>query len=336
MTSNIAINGFGRIGRLTLRAIIENNTPLNIVAINDIGDAETCAHLLKYDSVHGKLNNNIIVNGNKLIIDDKEIIMLNERNPENLPWKDMNIDIVLECTGIFTDKQKANAHIKAGATKVIVSAPAKDADATIVFGVNHTVLKDSDTIISNASCTTNCLAPVAQILHEHFHITNGFMTTIHSYTGDQQLLDGLHKDLQRARAANLSMVPSTTGAAKSIGLVLPALKGLLDGTAVRVPTPNVSLVNLVVNVEKIATIDAVNSAFTEAANGRLKNILAVNEKPLTSIDFNHAPESSIIDVKETYITNGNMVRVLSWYDNEWGFSNRMIDLTQYVLANFNS
>lgn len=326
----IAINGFGRIGRLVLRALLENKQSyhdIDIVAINDINDINARTHLFTFDSTHGRFNGDININDDICTINGNAIKMLNFPNADDLPWASMGVDIVLECSGRLTSKEKAMAHIKAGAKKVIVSAPASNADATIVYGVNNHVLKSDDIVISNASCTTNCLAPVAKILHENFTIQNGFMTTIHAYTSDQQLLDGPHKDMQRARSANLSMIPSSTGAAKAIGLVLPDLDGRLDGTAIRVPTPNVSCVNLVVNLQQNVTVDQVNSAFEQAANGDLKGVFGVNDKPLVSIDFNHCPLSSVLDLHETHVTQDNMVRVLSWYDNEWGFANRMIDLT---------
>lgn len=327
----IAINGFGRIGRLVLRALLENQKSypnIDIVAINDINDIESRAHLFQYDSTHGVFNGDISINNDICTINGNAIKMITYPKTEDLPWADLGVDIILECTGRLTSKEKALGHIDAGAKKVIVSAPASGADATIVYGVNHHILKKDDIVISNASCTTNCLAPVAKILHENFAIENGFMTTIHAYTSDQQLLDGPHKDMQRARSACLSMIPSSTGAAKAIGLVLPDLDGRLDGTAIRVPTPNVSCVNLVVNVKQSVTVEKVNSALEKAANGDLKHVFGVNSKPLVSVDFNHCPLSSVLDLHETYVTNGNMVRVLSWYDNEWGFANRMIDLTQ--------
>ncbi|MDR0484559.1 MAG: type I glyceraldehyde-3-phosphate dehydrogenase [Alphaproteobacteria bacterium] len=327
MTIRVAINGFGRIGRLTLRALIENKrSDIEVVAVNDLGSAATNAHLLKYDSVHGILNADVSVKDeNTFLVNGKEIVVTAERDPKNLPWGKLNVDVVYECTGIFTARDKAAAHIAAGAKKVIISAPANDSDLTVVYGVNHGKLTASHEIISNASCTTNCLAPVVHALHKSLGVVKGFCTTIHSYTGDQPTLDTYHKDLRRARAAALSMIPTTTGAAKAVGLVLPELKGKLNGSSVRVPTPNVSLVDFKFISAKPTTAEEVNKILTEASKGELKGILGVEAAPLVSHDFNHNPLSSIVDLSETNVTEGDFVRVISWYDNEWGFSNRMSD-----------
>ncbi|MDR2008191.1 MAG: type I glyceraldehyde-3-phosphate dehydrogenase [Alphaproteobacteria bacterium] len=328
MTIRVAINGFGRIGRLTLRALIENKrTDVEVVAINDLGSAATNAHLLKYDSVHGRLNAEVSTkDDNTIVVNGKEIAVCAERDPKNLPWSKLNIDVVYECTGIFTARDKAAAHIAAGAKKVIISAPANDSDLTVVYGVNHTKLTKDHVIISNASCTTNCLAPVAYALHQKLGIVKGFCTTVHSYTGDQPVLDTYHKDLRRARAAAMSIIPTTTGAAKAVGLVLPELKGKLNGSSMRVPTPNVSVVDLTFVSAKPTTAEEVNKILTDCANGDLKGILGVEAQPLVSHDFNHDARSSIVDLSETNVTEGDFVRVISWYDNEWGFSNRMSDV----------
>ncbi|GEO82742.1 type I glyceraldehyde-3-phosphate dehydrogenase [Pararhodospirillum oryzae] len=332
MAVRVAINGFGRIGRLVLRALVESGrNDVEVVAINDLGSAEANAHLLKYDSVHGVLPAEVSATADSMVINGSPIKVLAERDPTKLPWGDLGIDIVMECTGIFTDRDKAQVHLDAGAKRVLVSAPSKGADLTVVYGVNHDKLSSEHLVVSNASCTTNCLAPVASVLHATFGINQGFMTTIHSYTGDQRTVDTLHKDLHRARAAALSMIPTTTGAAKAVGLVLPELAGKLDGTSIRVPTPNVSVVDLKVIVEKSATLEAVNEAMTEAAAGRLAGVLGVNTHPLVSIDFNHNKLSSIFDAPQTKVMGGSLVRILSWYDNEWGFSNRMLD-TAVALA----
>ena len=324
----IGINGFGRIGRLVLRAIIENyNKKIEVVAINDLGSIEANAHLIKYDSTHGILNHEIKTSKDGIIINNQNIKVFAEKNPENIPWKDVGADIVLECTGIFLDKSSAQKHIKAGAKKVIISAPGKEVDFTIVQGVNSKELKKEHNVISNGSCTTNCLAPVAMVLEKTFGINYGYMTTIHSYTGDQKLLDTLHKDLRRARSTEGAMIPTSTGAAKAMSLVLPSLKGKLDGTAIRVPTPNVSLIDFTLVTEKDVTVKSINEAMTKAASGELKGILDVNVKPLVSKDFNHNPHSSIFDLTQTQVIKGKFSRVLSWYDNEWGFSNRMCDTT---------
>lgn len=326
MAVNVAINGFGRIGRLVLRGIIESGRKdINVVAINDLGTNEANAHLLQYDSVHGALTTPISATATGIKVGKKTIRVLAERDPANLPWAKLGVDVALECTGIFTSRDSAGLHLQAGAKRVLVSAPAANADATIVYGVNHTKLRKSHKIVSNASCTTNCLAPVAQVLHKTCGIKRGFMTTIHAFTGDQNTVDSLHSDLRRARAASLSMIATSTGAAKAVGLVLPELKGKLDGTAIRVPTPNVSVVDLVFEANKKITAQAVNAAITRAAQGRLKGILGLCDKPLVSIDFNHNSHSSVFDLTQTQIVDERLVRVLSWYDNEWGFANRMSD-----------
>ena len=322
----IGINGFGRIGRLVLRAILENyNKKIQVVAINDLGSIETNAHLIKYDSTHGILSSNVETSKDGFIINNQNIKVFAEKNPENIPWKNAGAEIVLECTGIFLDKPSAEKHIKAGAKKVIISAPGKEVDFTIVQGVNSKDLRKEHNIISNGSCTTNCLAPVAMVLERNFGINSGYMTTIHSYTGDQKLLDTLHKDLRRARSTEGAMIPTSTGAAKAMSLVLPSLKGKLDGTAIRVPTPNVSLIDLTLVTEKEVTPESINDAMSKAAKGELKGILDINQKPLVSKDFNHNPHSSIFDATQTQVVKGKFSRVLSWYDNEWGFSNRMCD-----------
>jgi len=325
MAVTVAINGFGRIGRCVLRALIESGRDdVEIVAINDLGPVETNAHLLTYDSVHGRLRDEVKTDGDTLIVGDRAIRVTAERNPEDLPWSD--VDIALECTGIFTKRDAAARHLKNGSNKVLISAPGDGADKTVVCGVNDAFLTSEDAIVSNASCTTNCLAPVAKVLDDTFGIATGYMTTIHSYTGDQPTLDTLHKDLYRARAAAMSMIPTSTGAARAVGLVLPNLKGRLDGAAIRVPTPNVSAVDLCVMTEKPASIEDVNAAMRRAAEtGPLHGILDVTDAPLVSMDFNHDPHSSIFATAQTKLTDGGMLRVLSWYDNEWGFSNRMLD-----------
>ncbi len=323
---NIGINGFGRIGRLILRAILENyRNKIKVVAINDLGSIETNAHLIKYDSTHGIIKEEINTSNEGFKLGDQEIKVFAEKDPANIPWAKVGADVVLECTGIFLDKSSAEKHIKGGAKKVIISAPGKEVDFTIVQGVNSKDLKKEHNIISNGSCTTNCLAPVAMVLEKTFGINYGYMTTIHSYTGDQKLLDTLHKDLRRARSTEGAMIPTSTGAAKAMSLVLPSLKGKLDGTAIRVPTPNVSLIDFTLVTEKNVTSESINEAMTKAAKGELKGILDVNQKPLVSKDFNHNPHSSIFDVTQTQVIKGKFSRVLSWYDNEWGFSNRMCD-----------
>ena len=332
MAIKIGINGFGRIGRNILRACLDD-TDLEFVAVNDITDAKTLAHLLQYDSVHGRLRESVKAEGDALTVGSRRIRVLTERDPGKLPWKSLGVDVVLECSGLFTDRDKAAAHLEAGAKKVLISAPAKGADLTICYGVNHTAYrKESHHVISNASCTTNCLAPVAKVLHESFGIKRGLMTTVHAYTNDQRILDLPHKDLRRARAAALSMIPTTTGAARAVGEVLPDLKGKLDGMAVRVPTANVSLVDLVAELDKKATEADINAAMQKAAAGPLKGILFYCEEPLVSIDFNGNPHSSIFDSQLTKVMGGNLVKVLSWYDNEWGFSKRMGDVARLIGA----
>ena len=326
MSVKVAINGFGRIGRNILRSLIENkNDNIKVVGINDLGPIETNAHLLKYDSVHGILNRDVIINGSDLEVGTGPIKVTSERNPENLPWKELDVDVVLECTGIFTSKEKAQQHITAGAKKVLISAPASGVDLTVVYGVNHKKISSEHQILSNASCTTNCLAPLAYVLNKSIGIENGFMTTIHSYTGDQPTLDTMHSDLYRARAAAANMIPTSTGAAKAVGLVLPELDGKLDGVAIRVPTQNVSVVDFKFNSKKETSIEEINEAIKIASENELKNILSFNDKKLVSSDFNHNPSSSIFHSDQTKVMNKKFVRILSWYDNEWGFSNRMCD-----------
>ena len=326
MTVNVAINGFGRIGRLVLRGIIESGRKdINVVAINDLGSVEANAHMLQYDSVHGRLPVKVKATKTGINVGGKSIKVIAERDPANLPWEKMGVDIALECTGLFTTQETAGKHLAAGAKRVLVSAPASGADLTVVYGVNHNKLRKSHKIVSNASCTTNCLAPVAQVLDKTCGIARGYMTTVHAFTGDQQTVDTLHSDPRRSRAASLSMIPTSTGAAKAVGLVLPQLVGKLDGTAVRVPTPNVSMIDLVFEAKKKTTVEQINAAITKAANGKLEGILGVCEEPLVSIDFNHDPHSSTFDLTQTQIVGGKLVRVLSWYDNEWGFANRMSD-----------
>ncbi|MAM61194.1 type I glyceraldehyde-3-phosphate dehydrogenase [Maritimibacter sp. UBA3975] len=323
MTLKVAINGFGRIGRNVLRALHEQGrTDIEVIAINDLGPVETNAHLLQYDSVHGKFPNEVKVDGNTIDAGSGPIEVTAIRDPKELPWGD--VDVVLECTGIFTG-DKAKIHLENGASRVLVSAPSSGADKTIVYGVNHDTLTREDVHVSNASCTTNCLAPVAKVLQDSFGIKRGFMTTIHSYTGDQPTLDTMHKDLYRARAAAMSMIPTSTGAAKAVGLVLPELNGKLDGVAIRVPTPNVSCVDLTIELDRDATVDDINNAIIAAADGPLRGVLGYTDKPLVSVDFNHNPNSSTFALDQTKVMDGNFVRILSWYDNEWGFSNRMLD-----------
>jgi glyceraldehyde 3-phosphate dehydrogenase (phosphorylating) len=330
MAIRLGINGFGRIGRTVLRYAVKEKG-IDIVAINDLTDAKTLAHLLKYDSVHGIFPGKVEYNANELIINGKAIKILAIKNPEELPWKKEKVDIVLESTGLFTARAKAELHLKAGAKKVIISAPATDEDITVVMGVNHTLYDPKKhNIISNASCTTNCLAPVAKVLQDSFGIEKGLVTTIHSYTNDQNILDLPHKDLRRARAAAMSMIPTTTGAAKAVALVLPELKGKMDGMAIRVPTPNVSVVDLVATLKKKTDADKVNAALAKAAKGALKGVLGYSDEPLVSIDYNGNPLSSIVDASCTKVLDGNMVKVLSWYDNESGFSKRVIDLINYI------
>ena len=332
MATKLAINGFGRIGRNVLRAIVESGRKdVEVIAINDLGPVETNAHLLRYDSVHGRFPAEVKVSGETIDVGQGPIKVSAERNPADLPWGD--VDIVMECTGIFTSPEKARAHIENGSSRVLISAPLgkpAGAEKTVVYGVNHETLDGGDVIVSNASCTTNCLAPVAKVLHESVGIAKGFMTTIHSYTGDQPTLDTMHKDLYRARAAALSMIPTSTGAAKAVGLVLPDLNGKLDGVAIRVPTPNVSVVDLTFEAARETTVEEINDAMRAAANGALKGILGVTEEPLVSSDFNHDPHSSIFATDQTKVMEGTMCRVLSWYDNEWGFSNRMSDVAAHM------
>jgi glyceraldehyde 3-phosphate dehydrogenase len=326
MAVRVAINGFGRIGRNILRAIAESGRKdIEVVGINDLGPVETNAHLLRFDSVHGRFQHEVTVKGDTISYGNGAIKVAAERDPSKLPWKELGVDIALECTGIFTAKDKASAHLTAGAKRVLVSAPADNADLTVVYGVNHDKLTKDHVVVSNGSCTTNCLAPVAKVLNDTFGIETGFMTTIHAYTGDQPTLDTMHKDLYRGRAAALSMIPTSTGAAKAIGLVLPELKGKLDGVAIRVPTPNVSVIDLKVVTKKAATVEEVNAAMKRAASQELKGILGITDAPNVSIDFNHDPHSSTFHMDQTKVMNGTLVRVLSWYDNEWGFSNRMAD-----------
>lgn len=324
MAVKVAINGFGRIGRNILRAIVESGrTDIEVVAINDLGPVETNAHLLRFDSVHGRFPATVTTTETTIDVGRGPIDVTAIRNPADLPWA--HIDVVLECTGIFTSKEACQAQLDNGASRVLISAPGKDADKTIVYGVNHDTLTSDDIIVSNASCTTNCLSPVAKVLNDAIGITKGFMTTIHSYTGDQPTLDTMHKDLYRARAAALSMIPTSTGAAKAVGLVLPELNGKLDGVAIRVPTPNVSVVDLTFESSRNTTVEEVNNAIIAAADGPLKGVLAYTDLPMVSSDFNHDPHSSIFHLDQTKVLDGNMVRILTWYDNEWGFSNRMAD-----------
>ena len=333
MAVRVSINGFGRIGRLVLRSLIEHNrTDIDVVGINDLGSPQANAHMLKYDSVHGVLQADVQADDESITINGKRIKVTAERDPAKLPWKELGVDVAFECTGIFTKRDKAALHLEAGAKRVLVSAPADGADQTIVYGVNHTNLKKEHVVVSNGSCTTNCLAPVAQVLQQTCGIKHGFMTTIHAYTGDQNTVDTLHKDLRRARAAAVSMIPNTTGAAKAIGLVLPELAGKLDGSSVRVPTPNVSLVDLKFVAERATTKDEINAALKEAANGRLKGVLGYNDLELVSIDFNHNPNSSTFDATQTKVIDGTFVRVVAWYDNEWGFSTRMADVAVLLAA----
>src|SRR5687768_13119950 len=330
MTIKVAINGYGRIGRNILRALYESGrtNEIRIVAINDLGDAETNAHLTRYDTAHGKFNADVKVDGDHMIVNGDRIRVCAERDPAKLPWAELGVDVVFECTGLFTSKAKAGAHLAAGAKKVVISAPGgADVDNTVVYGVNHGTLKASDTVISNASCTTNCLAPLAKVLHEKIGIVHGLMTTIHAYTNDQVLTDVYHSDLRRARSATMSQIPTKTGAAAAVGLVLPELKGRLDGFAVRVPTINVSLVDLSFLAKRATSVDEINKALKEASAGALKNVLAYTDGPLVSVDFNHDPHSASYDATLTKVIDGTLVKVCAWYDNEWGFSNRMLDTT---------
>ena len=332
MAVRVAINGFGRIGRNVLRSAKQaGRTDIDFVAVNDLTDAATLAHLLRYDSVHGRYPGTVEVSGDGLIVDGDEIRVVSERDPAKLPWADLGIDIVVEATGLFTKRDAAAKHLSAGARKVIITAPAKEEDITIVLGVNEDSYDpDKHDVISNASCTTNCLAPVVKVLSDRFGFRHGLMTTIHSYTNDQNILDLPHKDLRRARAAAMSMIPTTTGAAKATGLVLPEVKGRIDGMAIRVPTPDVSIVDLVAEVEKETTAEEVNAAFREVAAGAMNGILGVSDEPLVSIDYTSNPLSSIVDTLSTSVMQGRMVKVLSWYDNEWGYSSRVVDLVRYV------
>jgi glyceraldehyde 3-phosphate dehydrogenase len=328
MAVRVAINGFGRIGRNILRAIHESKRrDIKVVAINDLGPVETNAHLLRHDSVHGPFTGTVKTFKNAIDIGRGRIQVTAERDPAKLPWAKLNVDVALECTGFFNSREAAAQHLEAGAKRVLVSAPASGADATVVYGVNHKVLRKKHRVVSNASCTTNCLAPVAQVLNETVGIAQGYMTTVHAYTGDQPVLDTLHSDLRRARGAVQSMIPTSTGAARALGLVLPELAGKLDGSAVRVPTPNVSMVDLTIATKRKASADEINKAMVKSARGRLKGVLAVSDGPLVSIDFNHNPASSIFDLTQTQVVGGKLVRILTWYDNEWGFSNRMCDTT---------
>jgi glyceraldehyde 3-phosphate dehydrogenase len=333
MTVKVAINGFGRIGRLVLRALVESGRDdIEIVAINDLADVKTNAHLLKYDSVHGRAPFEVSAEGDALVVAGHRIRALQQRDPTLLGWGALGVDIAMECSGIFTKRDEAARHLAAGAKKVLISAPATDDDITVVYGVNHDKLKASDTIVSNASCTTNCLAPVAWVLHEAVGIDHGFMTTIHSYTGDQRIVDTMHKDLHRARAGAINIIPTSTGAAKAVGKVLPDLKGRLDGTAIRVPTPNVSVVDFKFVANRATTVVEINAAIETAAAGRLKGILGTYSEPLVSSDFNHDDRSSIFALEETKVIAGTFVRVMSWYDNEWGFSSRMGDTAIAMMA----
>lgn len=327
MPVRVGINGFGRIGRLVMRAAVENKrSDILVVGLNDLGPVETNAHLLQYDSVHGRFPEKVTIKGDSIDVGDGPIKVTSERDPTKLPWGELGVDVALECTGIFASRDAASAHIEAGCNRVLISAPATGADKTVVFGVNHSQLNREHKVVSNASCTTNCLAPVAKVLNEAVGIECGFMTTIHAFTGDQPVLDTLHTDLHRARAAAMSMIPTSTGAARAVGLVLPELAGKLDGTAIRVPTPNVSLIDLTFTATKATNVETVNNAIVAAANGPMKGVLAFNNVPLVSMDFNHDPASSTFDLSQTQVIGGTFVRVLSWYDNEWGFSNRMNDV----------
>jgi len=327
MAVRVAINGFGRIGRLVLRAIVETGRKdIAVVAVNDLAPIATNAHLLRYDSVHGRFLSEVKVDGDRMMMDGQTIKVTAIKNPAELPHRELGVDIALECTGLFTSKEKASAHLNAGAKRVLVSAPADGADITVVYGVNHTMLTKDHLVVSNASCTTNCLVPVAKVLNDTVGIEKGFMTTVHSYTNDQPSLDQVHKDLYRARAAALSMIPTSTGAAKAVGLVLPELKGKLDGVSIRVPTPNVSVVDLKIVAKRATSVDEINGAMKRAAAQEMKGVLEIVDAPLVSHDFNHNPASSAFALDQTKVMDGNFVRVMSWYDNEWGFSNRMSDV----------
>ena len=331
MVTKVAINGFGRIGRLALRAIVESKRKdIQVVAINDLGTPDFNAHLLQYDSIHGQFPYKVKSSKTSINAGLGPIKIFSERNPEDLPWEKLDVDVVMECTGIFTDKAKASLHINAGAKRVLISAPSKDADITVVFGVNHKKIRKSHKVISNASCTTNCLAPVAMVLDKLCGINQGYMTTVHAFTGDQAILDTLHSDKRRARSASQSIIPTSTGAAKAVGLVLPQLLGKLDGTAVRVPTPNVSMIDLVFNAKKKVTVEEINQAMVKISSGPLKGVLNVSDEPLVSIDYNHNPASSTFDLTQTEVIGGKLGRVLSWYDNEWGFANRMSDTAAVI------
>ena len=331
MKARFAINGFGRIGRLVLRALYESNRKdIQVVAINDLGSPESNAHLFKYDTVHGKFPGKITVKNNSFDIGLGAIKVFAEKNPIDLPWKKLNIDVVLECTGLFSNRKMSKKHITAGAKKVLISAPADEVDYTVVFGVNHKQLTKKHSIVSNASCTTNCLAPIVSVLHKTIGINSGYMTTIHSFTGDQRIVDTLHKDLYRARAASNSMIPTSTGAARAVGLVLPELKGKLDGTAIRVPTANVSLIDFTFITKRNTSAKEINSSIKKATKNEFKNIIDINSEPLVSIDFCHNAHSSIFDTSQTSVVDKRFCRILSWYDNEWGFSNRMLDTASYL------
>jgi len=331
MTVRVGINGFGRIGRLALRALVESSrNDVVVVGVNDLGSIEMNVHLLRYDSIHGAFPGEVVISGGRMDVGQGPIRVTAEREPAKLAWDELDIDVVMECTGHFRKREQAALHLKAGATRVLVSAPANDTDLTVVYGVNHSKLKPSMTVVSNASCTTNCLAPVADVLHKTIGIEHGFMTTIHAYTADQHLVDGLHSDLRRARAAGVSMIPTSTGAARAVGLVLPELEGKLDGTAIRVPTANVSMVDLTLVTSRKTSVEEINGAMEAAAKGRLKGILATNDVPLVSTDFNHTSHSATFDLSETQLIKGKLARVLAWYDNEWGFSNRMLDTAAYM------
>ncbi len=335
MPVKVAINGYGRIGRNVLRALYESGRTgeIRIVAINDLGDAATNAHLTRHDTAHGRFPGTVVVDGDSMVVNGDRIRVVAERNPAALPWRELGVDVVLECTGLFTSKEKAAAHLQAGARKVVISAPGgKDVDATVVYGVNHQVLRGEHTVISNASCTTNCLAPLVKPLHDGLGVVQGLMTTIHAYTNDQVLTDVYHSDLRRARSATQSMIPTKTGAASAVGLVLPELNGKLDGFAMRVPTINVSVVDLTFTAARATTVEEVNGLVKAAAEGPLKGILGYNTEPLVSVDFNHDPRSSVFDATQTRVIGGTLVKVLSWYDNEWGFSNRMLDTTLALVA----
>lgn len=337
MTTKVAINGFGRIGRLVLRSIIETGRKdIEVVAINDLAPLDTNAHLLRYDSVHGRFPSTVTTEDNYMVIDGQKIRVTAIRDPKELPWKELGVDIAMECTGIFTKREQASMHLTAGAKRVLVSAPADGADITVVYGVNHEKITKEHMIISNASCTTNCLAPVAKVLNDIVGIEVGFMTTVHAYTNDQNTLDQYHSDPYRARAAAVNMIPTSTGAARAVGLVLPELKGKLDGVAVRVPTPNVSMIDLKFNAKKATTVEEINNALISASNGFLKGVLCTTDEPLVSGDLNHFPASSTVALDQTKVMEGKLVRVMSWYDNEWGFSNRMADTAVQIAKIMNS